>query len=51
MKIYNYSEENNPEGDQEKIDKSSPAKKGENSSMFLPQQKCLKLFIRQMLVK
>ena len=36
-------ENNNSESDQEEIDKSPPAKKGENSSMSLSQQKCLKL--------
>ena len=33
------SEANNSESDQEEIDKSSPAKKGENSSMSLHQKK------------
>ena len=44
------SEHNNSESDQEEIDKSPPAKKGENSSMSLPPE-CLKLCVRKMLVK
>ena len=44
------SQDNNSDSDQE-VDKSPPAKKGENSSMSLPQQKCLKLCVRKMLVK
>ena len=45
------SEDNNTEGDQEQIDKSSPSKKDWNSSMSLSHQKCLKLCVRKMLVK
>ena len=44
------SEANNSESDQEEVDKSPPAKKGEISSMSLPQQKCLKLCVRKMFV-
>ena len=41
------SEDSNSERDQEEIHKSPPAMKGDNSSMSLPQQKCLKLCIRK----
>ena len=43
--------DNNFESDQEEIDKYPLAKKGENSSISLSQQKCLKLCVRKMLIK
>ena len=45
------SKDNNSESDKEEIGKSPSAMKGENSRMSLPQQKCLKLCVRKMLVK